>query len=249
MEIPSSMSRTAMLIGAGAVKALMSARVAVFGLGGVGGSLCEALARAGVGNLTLIDKDTVAPSNINRQIVALHSTLGRPKTEVMRERILDINPSCRVTLYSMFYDATTADRLDFSEYDYIADAIDTVTSKLLIAVRAKEAGVPLISAMGTGNKLDPTRLEITDISKTDTCPLARVMRRELRARGIEHLEVVFSREPARTPDAGFCVDGSASRRLPPGTLPLVPNAAGILMASRIIRHIIENPEKREMAGN
>ncbi len=249
MEIPPRMSRTAMLIGEKAVRALMRARVAVFGLGGVGGALCEALARAGVGSLALVDNDTIAPSNINRQTVALHSTLGRLKTEVMRERILDINPACRVTVYSMFYDATTADRIDFSEFDYIADAIDTVTSKLLIAVRAKEAGVPLISAMGTGNKLDPTRLEIADISKTDTCPLARVMRRELRARGIEHLEVVFSPEPARTPDAAFYVDGVGRRRLPPGTLPLVPNTAGILMASRIIRHMIENPEGCEGDGN
>ncbi|MGI6752728.1 MAG: tRNA threonylcarbamoyladenosine dehydratase [Eubacteriales bacterium] len=249
MEIPPRMSRTAMLIGEKAVRALMSARVAIFGLGGVGGALCEALARAGVGNLTLIDNDTIVPSNINRQTVALHSTLGRLKTEVMRERILDINPDCRVTVCSMFYDAETADRIGFSEYDYIADAIDTVTSKLLIAARAKEAGVPLIAAMGTGNKLDPTRLEIADISKTDTCPLARVIRRELRARGIEHLEVVFSREPARAPDAAFYVDSADCRRLPPGTLPLVPNTAGILMASRIVRRIIENPKRCEEDGN
>lgn len=239
MEIKTELSRSAMLLGGTAIEKLTHARVAVFGIGGVGGALCEALARAGVGELVLIDGDTVSLSNINRQIIALHSTVGRLKTEVMRDRILDINPDCRVTVHSVFYDAANADIIDFSALDYIADAIDSVTSKLLIAVTAKEAGVPLISAMGTGNKTDPARLTLTDISKTDTCPLARVMRRELKARGIEHLPVVFSRETPRTPDPRFFGEASGERRLPPGTLPCVPNVAGLIMASAIIKHITD----------
>ncbi len=237
MNIKPQFSRTAMLLGGDAVERLGSARVAVFGLGGVGGALCEALARAGVGELTLIDGDTVSVTNINRQIIATHSTVGMPKTEAMRARILDINPDCRVDIHTVFYSADNADMIDYSAYDYVADAIDTVTSKLLIVERCNEVGTPVISAMGTGNKTDSSRLTVTDISKTDMCPLARVMRRELRARGIQHLKVVFSREEARKPDAAFCPEAKDARRLPPGTLSTVPNVAGLMMASEIIKRI------------
>lgn len=237
MNIKPEFSRTAMLLGGEAVERLAAARVAVFGLGGVGGALCEALARAGVGALTLIDGDTVSPTNINRQIFATHSTVGMLKTEAARARVLDINPDCRVEIHSVFYSADNADIISYADYDYVADAIDTVSSKLLIVQRCEAAGVPVISAMGTGNKTDPSRLTVTDISKTDMCPLARVMRRELRARGIQHLRVVFSREQARKPDAAYCPDAQDARRLPPGTLSTVPNAAGLMMASEIIKHI------------
>ena len=239
-NIKPELSRTAMLVGGDGVRALMGARVALFGVGGVGGHIAEALARAGVGTIALIDGDTVSLSNINRQIIATHTTVGRPKVEVMAERITDINPDCRVIPYNIFYSAENADIIDFADFDYIADAIDTVTSKLIIAIRARDAGVPMISAMGTGNKVDPTRLELTDISKTDTCPLARVMRRELKARGINHMNVVFSREPAATPIAEF-YDGDLSdgRRLPPASLATVPAAAGLIIASKIISDIVK----------
>lgn len=237
MNIKPQFSRTAMLLGGEAVERLAASRVAVFGLGGVGGALCEALARAGVGALTLIDGDTVSVTNINRQIIATHSTVGMLKTEAVRARVLDINPDCRVEIHSVFYSADNADIISYADYDYVADAIDTVSSKLLIVERCEGAGVPVISAMGTGNKLDPSRLTVTDISKTDMCPLARVMRRELRVRGINHLKVVFSREQARKPDAAFCPEAKDARRLPPGTLSTVPNAAGLMMASEIIKHI------------
>ena len=237
MNIKPQFSRTAMLLGGESVEKLNNTRVAVFGLGGVGGALCEALARAGVGALTLIDGDTVSVTNINRQIIATHSTVGMLKTEAVRARVLDINPDCRVNIHSVFYSADNADIIDYSAYDYIADAIDTVSSKLLIVQRCNEVGTPIISAMGTGNKLDPSRLTVTDISKTDMCPLARVMRRELRVCGIDHLKVVFSREQARKPDAAFCPEAKDARRLPPGTLSTVPNVAGLMMASEIIKHI------------
>ena len=237
MNIKSQFSRTAMLIGGEAVERLNNARVAVFGLGGVGGALCEALARAGVGALTLIDGDTVSVTNINRQIIATHSTVGMLKTEAVRARVLDINPDCRVDIHSVFYSADNADIINYASYDYVADAIDTVSSKLLIVERCNAVGTPVISAMGTGNKLDPSRLTVTDISKTDMCPLARVMRRELRVRGIDRLKVVFSREQARKPDAAFCPEAKDARRLPPGTLSTVPNVAGLMMASEIIKHI------------
>ena len=236
MEIPPRMSRTAMLIGEKAVRALMSARVAIFGLGGVGGALCEALARAGVGNLTLIDNDTIVPSNINRQTVALHSTLGgsRPRLCAAHTRHKPRLPGDRLQHVLRCRNS----RQDwFFGYDYIADAIDTLTSKLLIAAR-QGGRRSLIAAMGTGNKLDPTRLEIADISKTDTCPLARVIRRELRARGIEHLEVVFSREPARARMRHFML----MRRLPPAAARhtpwcrIRPGFHGV----GIVRRIIEN---------
>ena len=242
-NIKPELSRTAMLLGGDGVRALMGARVALFGVGGVGGHIAEALARAGVGTIALIDGDTVSLSNINRQIIATHSTVGRPKVEVMAERIADINPDCCVIPYNIFYSAENADIIDFADFDYIADAIDTVTSKLIIAVRARDAGVPMISAMGTGNKVDPTRLELTDISKTDTCPLARVMRRELKARGINHMNVVFSRESAATPIAEFYDGDLTSGRLPPASLSCVPAAAGLIMAAKIIQDIVSRTKQ------
>ena len=191
--------RTAMVLGCTAVERLKNAHVAVFGIGGVGGALCEALARAGIGNLDLFDNDCVSLSNINRQIIALHSTVGKPKVDVMKQRILDINPDCKVRTFCTFYLPENADNYPLNEYDYIADAIDTVSAKLELAMRAKQANIPIIASMGTGNKLDPTRFEVTDISKTHGCPLARVMRRELKARGITRYKVVFSPEEAAPP--------------------------------------------------
>lgn len=234
MTCKEEFSRTAMVLGSDAVEKLKSAHVAVFGVGGVGGALCEALARAGVGSIDLFDNDSVSLSNINRQIIALHSTVGRPKVEVMRERILDINPACNVTVHQVFYLPENADDFPLSDYDYIADAIDTVSAKLELAVRAKAAGVPLIASMGTGNKLDPSRFEVTDISKTFGCPLARVMRRELKARGIHHLKVVFSSEEATTSPADTPEIALGGKR-PPGSLSFVPPVAGFLMAGEIIK--------------
>lgn len=237
MDCKEEFSRTAMVLGVTAVERLKNARVAVFGVGGVGGALCEALARAGIGSIDLFDNDSVSLSNINRQIIALHSTVGRSKVEVMRERILDINPDCAVKIHQVFYLPENADDFPLSDYDYIADAVDTVSAKLELAVRAKNAAVPLISSMGTGNKLDPSRFEITDISKTFGCPLARVMRRELKARGILHLKVVFSSEEAVSPpeDAPSILPAQGKR--PPGSLSFVPPVAGYLMAGEIIRDL------------
>jgi len=183
-------SRTCRLIGEDAVSRLQSSRVLLFGVGGVGSYVAEALVRAGVGGMTLVDGDVVSVSNINRQLVALYSTVGMPKVQVMAQRIEDINPACRVEPLHLFYGAETEAEIDFSQYDYVVDAIDSVSSKLLIAENCRAAQVRLISSMGTGNKLDPSRFEIADISKTSVCPLARVMRRELKRRGIDHLKVV-----------------------------------------------------------
>ena len=228
--------RSAMLLGEDAIERLAAAKVAVFGVGGVGGSVCEALARAGVGELHLFDNDAVSLSNINRQIVALHSTVGHPKVEVMRDRILDINPDCRVVTHQIFYLPENADDFPLLGFDYVADAIDTVSAKIELAVRATAAGVPLISAMGTGNKLDATRFCVTDLSKTSGCPLARVMRRELKARGITHLKVVYSTEEAKKP---ILLTEEEGARIPPASLPYVPPVAGLLMAGEIIRAIAE----------
>ena len=226
--------RTVQLVGQDGADRLAAAHVAVFGIGGVGGHLCEALARAGVGQLTLVDRDVVSPSNINRQLVALQSTLGRPKVEVMAERIRDINPGCRVTVHQAFYLPENADEFDLSKFDYIADAIDTVAAKVELAVRAHAAGVPMIAAMGAGNKLYPERFQISDISKTATDPLARIMRRELKARGISHLTVVWSDEPPLPLPAP--VDGV---RPAPGSLSFVPSVMGLLMAGEIVRRLCD----------
>ncbi len=232
--------RTAMLLGEGAMEKLAAAHVAVFGVGGVGGYLCEALARAGVGAIDLFDGDCVSRSNINRQIIALQSTVGRPKVEVMRERIADINPACRVKTFETFYLPENADDYPLSGYTYVADAIDTVSAKIELAVRAKGAGVPIIAAMGAGNKLDPTRFAVTDLAKTSGCPLARVMRRELKARGIHHLKVVFSDEPAAAipEDAPQAAATDSPRRSTPGSLSFVPSVMGLIMAGEIIKDCI-----------
>ena len=222
-------SRTAMLIGEDAVEALASSRVAVFGVGGVGGYVVEALARAGVGTLDLIDKDTVSPSNINRQIIAAHSTIGRYKTEVARDRILDINPDAVVNVKNTFFLPETAAEFDFSVYDYVVDAIDTVKGKIELVMSCKAAGTPIICSMGAGNKLDPTKFEVADISKTSVCPLARVMRYELRRRGITSLKVVYSKEQPVSPVGGGSVPGSVS---------FVPSVAGLIIAGEVIKDII-----------
>lgn len=238
MNIHEEHIRTAMVLGEKAVERLQNAHVAVFGIGGVGSYICEGLARAGVGALDLFDSDAVSLSNINRQLVALHSTVGRPKTEVMRDRILDINPDCRVTVHNVFYLPENADSFPLDTYDYVADAIDTVSAKLELAVRAKRANVPLISSMGTGNKLDPTRFCVTDISKTEGCPLARVMRRELKARGITHLKVVYSTELPVTRPADAPTEATEhSRRAVPGSLSFVPSVAGLILAGEIIKDL------------
>lgn len=232
-------SRSELLLGAEALEKLKNSRVAVFGVGGVGGYTVEALARSGVGELHLIDNDTVSLTNINRQIIALHSTVGRPKVEVMRERVLDINPNCRVFTYKTFYTPETADEFDFSQFDYVVDAIDTVSGKIQLAVSAREAGVPIICAMGAGNKLDPTRFEIEDLEKTTVCPLARVMRRELKKRNIRGVKVVYSREEPTAPRSDVESDEvHESRRQTPGSLPFVPSAAGLVLASAVVYDLI-----------
>ncbi len=225
-------TRSVPLLGEDGLAALQSARVAVFGIGGVGGHLCEALARAGVGELHLFDKDTVSLTNINRQAVALHSTVGLPKVEVMKARIADINPDCRVVTHEVFYLPENADAYDLSGYDYIADAIDTVSAKIELICRAKAQGVPIISAMGAGNKLDPSAFRVSDLSKTQGCPLARIMRRELGARGIKHLCVVYSEEkpqPSRLP--------SEHGKHTPASLSFVPPVMGLIMAGKIVRDL------------
>lgn len=229
--------RTEMLLGSEAMEKLRNARVAVFGLGGVGGYTVEALARAGIGGLDLIDNDTVSVSNLNRQILATHSTVGLPKTEAAKRRVLDINPNCKVTLYQMFYTPETADGFDFSQYDYIVDAIDTVTGKLCLVERAKAADTPIICCMGTGNKLDASGFQVADISKTTMCPLARVMRKELGKRGIKHLKVVYSREEAMTPTGWEEEAAALGKRQIPGSVSFVPGAAGLLLAGEVIKDI------------
>ena len=230
-------SRTELLLGADGMEKLKRARVAVFGIGGVGGYAVEALARAGIGALDLIDNDVISLTNINRQIIALHSTVGLPKTDVMAARVRDINPECEVRTYQMFYGPDTAEQFDFAQYDYIIDAIDTVTGKLALAVNAQKANTPIISSMGTGNKLDPTAFTVTDIYKTSFCPLARIMRKELRKRGIERLKVVYSEEEALTPE-GETEELPQGRRSIPGSVSFVPSAAGLILAGEVIKDIV-----------
>ena len=239
--------RTALLLGSDGVERLKNAHVLLFGLGGVGSYTAEALARAGVGALTLVDDDTVSETNLNRQLVALRSTVGKNKAQVAADRIRDIDPDCRVTVVPMFYMPETADRLPFDgpvRYDYIVDAIDTVTAKLEILRRAQAAGVPVISSMGTGNKLHPERLELTMLSKTSGCPLARVMRQECRKRGIRDVRVVYSTEPpisakgAVEPPAGTADGGErpgAPKKTVPGSVSFVPGAAGLMLAGAVVR--------------
>ena len=224
-------SRTERLLGAEAVERLSRCRVAVFGLGGVGGHAAEALVRSSVGALDIVDGDTVAPSNINRQTIALHSTLGMPKTKAAAERFLDINPNLQLRCFQFRLSEETAGEFDFSEYDYVVDAIDDVRAKVLLAVSCKAADVPLISSMGAGNKTDPTKFQIADIYKTSVCPLARVMRRELKQRGIERLKVVYSTEPPHAPTM-------ENERVVPASCAFVPSVAGLIIASEVIRDLI-----------
>ena len=230
--------RTAMLLGEAAVKKLREARVAVFGIGGVGGYTVEALARAGVGALDLIDSDTVSRSNINRQLLATHSTVGMPKVEAAKNRILDINPDCAVRVPQVFYTPETAGQFDFTDYDYIVDAIDTVTGKLALVERAAAAGTPIICCMGTGNKLDASAFQVADISKTSMGPLARVMRRELGKRGIKHLKVVYSQEEALTPTGWEEEAAALGKRQIPGSVAFVPGTAGLILAGEVILDIV-----------
>ena len=219
-------TRTEMMLGKDAISRLASARIAVFGVGGVGGFTVEALARAGVGEIHLFDSDTVSITNINRQIIALHSTVGMPKTEVMKARIADINPDAVVVCHSIFYGEETADDIDLSKYDYVVDAIDTVRSKILLITRAKAAGVPIISSMGAGNKLDPTRFEVADIYKTSVCPLARALRTELKKRGVDSLKTVYSKEPPYL----------SGERIP-ASISFVPSVVGLIIAGEVIKDI------------
>lgn len=233
-------SRTELLIGEEALEKLKYSRVAVFGVGGVGGYVVEALARSGVGALDLIDNDCVDISNINRQIIATMDTIGKPKVEVAKERVLKINPNMTVHTHQMFYLPETADKFDFTEYDYVVDAIDTVSGKIALVVQAKEADSPIICAMGAGNKLDPTAFEVTDIYKTTVCPLAKVMRRELKKRGIKKLKVVYSKEqpisPKKTDQEEFIKSG---KRQIPGSIAFVPSVAGLIIAGEVIKDLIK----------
>lgn len=214
---------------------LTSARVAVFGIGGVGGYVCEALVRSGVGAFELIDSDTVAESNLNRQIIATTRSIGRYKTEVMRERMLDIAPDAKIDIRNCFFLPENADKFDFNSYDYVVDAVDTVTAKIEIITRAQAAGVPVISAMGAGNKLDASRFRVSDIYETSVCPLARVMRTELRKRGVKHLKVVWSDEPPITPKT--CIPSEGSRRSTPGSTAFAPAVAGLIIAGEIVNDL------------
>jgi tRNA A37 threonylcarbamoyladenosine dehydratase len=238
--------RTRLLVGDEPLERLKNAKVAVFGVGGVGGYAVEALARSGVGTLHLYDDDTVSESNLNRQLAALHSTIGQPKAEVMARRVRDINPTCQVEAIRLFYLPQNADQVDLSPYDYVVDCIDTVAAKLELVTRCIALQVKIISAMGTGNKFDPSALVVTDISKTQGCPLARTVRKELRKRGIHHLKVVYSTELPASPlrSAGYeppqtteTRPGSTARRDTPGSTPFVPAAAGLLLASAVAREI------------
>ena len=249
--MPNEFSRTELLLGADAMQILAGSRVAVFGIGGVGGYAVEALARSSIGSLDLIDDDKVCLTNINRQIYATHRTVGMYKVNVAAERIHDINPKCVVRTYKTFYLPETASQFDFTKYDYVIDAIDTVTGKLELITRANEVGTPIISSMGAGNKLDPTAFEVADIYDTSVCPLAKVMRRECKKRGIKSLKVVYSKEEAIKPmddaSAGckencVCPPGTqrtcAQRRAVPGSTAFVPSVVGLIMAGEVIKDLI-----------
>ena len=226
-------SRTGLLLGEDTLARLASARVAVFGVGGVGGYVVEALARSGVGAMDLIDKDVVSVSNINRQLIALTSTVGELKTEVAADRVRDINPSCEVKTHSIFYTTDTQDAIDFAQFDYVVDCVDTVTAKLLIIENSVKAGVPVISAMGAGNKTDPTAFRVADIYKTKVCPLAKVMRRELKKRGIDSLKVVYSEEEPKVP----AVRSREMGKDVPASCAFVPSVAGLVIAGEVVKDI------------
>lgn len=230
-------SRTRILLGSTALEKLARSRVAVFGIGGVGGYAVEALARSGVGALDLIDSDKVALTNLNRQIIALHNTIGQYKVDVAAERIQAINPDCIVRTYKTFYLPENSAEFDFSAYDYIVDAIDTVAGKIGLIEAANVAGVPIVSAMGAGNKLDPTAFEVTDIYKTSVCPLAHVMRKELKKRGIKKLKVVYSKEKPLSPLTDEETDKTA-KRVTPGSTSFVPSVVGLIIAGEVIKDLI-----------
>ena len=243
-------SRTQLLLGQEGMEKLFQARVAVFGIGGVGGYTVEALARSGVGTLDLIDDDRICLTNLNRQIFATHKTVGQYKVDIAQQRILEINPKAVVHTYKTFYAPQTAELFDFSQYDYVVDAIDTVTGKLELVEQAEKAGVPIISSMGAGNKMDPTAFEVADIYETSVCPLARVMRRELKRRGIRKLKVVYSKEPPMTPidDMAIscrtnciCPPGTArkctQRRQVPGSNAFVPSVVGLIIAGEVVKDL------------
>lgn len=229
-------SRTALLVGPEGMERLFRARVAVFGVGGVGGYAVEALARSGIGRLDLVDGDRVCRSNLNRQLHATHATLGQYKAEAARRRVLEINPEAGVRAHICFYTPQTAERFDLSEYDYIVDAVDMVTAKLELAARAQEAGTPIISSMGAGNKLDPSAFRVADIYETSVCPLARIMRKELKKRGVRRLKVVYSQEEPRAPLGGEVEEGQ--RRPIPGSTAFVPAVAGLIAAGEVVRDLI-----------
>lgn len=240
-------SRTGLLLGADALDKLHSKRVAVFGIGGVGGYVCEALVRSGVGAFDLIDDDKVCLSNLNRQIIATHKTVGQYKVEVMRDRMLEINPDAKIRIHKCFFLPENADDFPFSEYDYVVDAVDTVTAKIELIMRAQKEGVPVISAMGAGNKLDPGRFKVADIYDTSICPLARVMRRELKKRNVKSLKVVYSDEPPISLSENMLTNGTEdgiesearhARRSTPGSTAFVPGVAGLMIAGEIVKDLI-----------
>lgn len=233
-------SRSELLFGDEAMKKLASSRVAVFGVGGVGGYAVEALARTGIGTIDIIDNDTVALSNINRQIIALHSTVGQYKVDVAEKRIHDINPECTVNAYKTFFMPDTSEQFDFSQYDYVIDAIDTVTGKIEIITKAKALGVPVISSMGAGNKTDPTAFEVSDIFKTSVCPLAKVMRLEMKKRGIKKLKVVYSKEvPIKPVQKDAQSESTPFRRATPSSCAFVPSVVGLIIAGEVIKDLLK----------
>lgn len=237
-------SRTAMMLGEDGMDRLLNSRVAVFGVGGVGGYVVEGLVRSGIGEIDIFDNDAVSLTNLNRQIIATHETIGRFKIDVMKERAVSINPDVKVNAHNCFYMPENADDYDFAEYSYIVDAIDTVTGKIEIIMRAQALGIPVISSMGTGNKLDASRLEVSDIYKTSVCPLARTMRSELRKRGVKKLKVVYSKEKPVLRDANIISEEeNAHRRSIPGSTAFVPAAAGLIIAGEVIRDLTANIQK------
>lgn len=234
-------SRTELLLGKEGMNRLLRARVAVFGIGGVGGHCVEALVRSGIREIDLVDNDVVSLTNINRQLVALHTTIGKSKVEVMKERILEINPEAKVHLHPCFFLPENADEFPFDQYDYVVDAVDTVTAKIELILKSQAAGVPVISSMGAGNKMDPTAFEVADIYKTSVCPLAKVMRRELKKRGVKKLKVVYSKEEAIQPayKEKMCeqeTKGTAGR-LAPGSIAFVPSVAGMILAGEVVKDL------------
>lgn len=231
-------SRTALLIGEAGIERLQKARIALFGVGGVGGFTAEALIRSGIGALDIFDNDVVSESNINRQLIALHSTIGQPKVDVLKARLLDINPSAQIGANRIFYLPENADEVDLSQYDYIIDAIDTVSAKIELAVRAQALNIPMISAMGAGNKLDPTAFEVSDIYTTTVCPLARAMRQALKKHGVKKLKVVYSKEPPLTPISGLSEDNPSPRRQTPGSTAFCPSVAGLIIAGEVIKDLL-----------